>query len=303
MAPSAPPRLTWDQYGARATVLRVHRQTLRTPVAVHWHDFYELGYVLAGEGRHVCNGGASSLAPGDLFVLTPADFHEVTPASNATLELVDVPFHAELLELDAQRLVAGVQVRVPATSDVAIDLQRLIAEQETLGLGSELVMRATLQRIVVAVARLSGAGSRSLVAAPTAEGSREVHDALVYMQQHFRLHLTLAEVAAQAHLSPNYFSERFTRVAGVPFGRYLQALRLEFARSLLGASELPVTEVCYAAGYRTLSHFERAYKHRYGRSPSHDRGRTGADELPGTIVPISPEPSGSAPSGRGRSAA
>jgi AraC-like DNA-binding protein len=274
MATSAPPRYTWDQYGARATVLRAHHQKLRTSVPVHWHEFYELGYVLAGEGIHVVNGGASSLSPGDLFILTPADFHEITLAPHATLELVDAPFHAELLEKDAYRLVAGVQVHVPPNSEVATDFQRLIAEQETQGLGSEFVMRATLLQIVVAAARLSIVRSRGRVAAPApAPGeSHELHLALMYVQQHFRQHLTLAEVAAQAHMSPNYFSERFTRIAGMPYSRYLYGLRLEFARSLLGASELPVTEICFAAGYRTLSHFERAYKQRYGRSPSQDRG-------------------------------
>jgi len=92
------------------------------------------------------------------------------------------------------------------------------------------------------------------------------------MQQHFHLPLTLAEVAAQAHLSPNYFSERFTHVAGVTFGRYPQALRLEFAGALLGA----FGAACDRGLLRSwLPHplAFRAYKHRYGRSPIHDRGR------------------------------
>lgn len=276
---AAPPRLTWDQYGTRTAALRVHRQTLRTPVAVHWHEFYELGFVVAGEGKHVCNGAARNLGPGDLFVITPADFHEVVPNPNATLALIDVTFHAGLLDLEAQRLVAGVQVHVPRTAAVSLDIQHLIAEQETPDIGSQLVMRVTMHRIIVGVARLAGVGTRGTNASATGDESAAVHDALMYVQQHFHRPLTLAEVAAQAHLSPNYFSERFRRVTGLPFGRYLQERRLEFARSLLGASDLPVTEVCYAAGYRTLSQFERMYKRRYGRTPGQDRRRTGALEV------------------------
>jgi AraC-like DNA-binding protein len=43
---------------------------------------------------------------------------------------------------------------------------------------------------------------------------------------------------------------------------------LRFAKSLLSVSNLPVTDICYAAGFQTLSHFERAFKREFGRSPS-----------------------------------
>jgi transcriptional regulator GlxA family with amidase domain len=89
-----------------------------------------------------------------------------------------------------------------------------------------------------------------------------------YVDRHFREPLTLADAAAQAHLSANYFSERFRQYTGTSFQTYLQERRLRFARSLLASTSLPVTEVCHAAGFHNLSHFGRAYRQRYGVSPS-----------------------------------
>jgi transcriptional regulator GlxA family with amidase domain len=48
-------------------------------------------------------------------------------------------------------------------------------------------------------------------------------------------------------------------------------LRLEFARSLLRASPLPVSEVCYVSGFNTLTHFEKMYKRKFGHSPRASR--------------------------------
>jgi AraC-like DNA-binding protein len=72
-------------------------------------------------------------------------------------------------------------------------------------------------------------------------------------------------------LSANYFSECFHRVVGTPFQTYLADTRLEFAKALLGVSQLSVTEVCYASGFNTLAHFERMFKRKYGHTPSRYR--------------------------------
>ena len=92
--------------------------------------------------------------------------------------------------------------------------------------------------------------------------------AVLYVDRHFRESLTLADVAARAHLSPNYFSERFRQYTGTSFQLYLQECRLRFARSLLASTSLSVSEVCHAAGFNSLSHFGRAFRRRYGVAPS-----------------------------------
>jgi transcriptional regulator GlxA family with amidase domain len=96
---------------------------------------------------------------------------------------------------------------------------------------------------------------------------QKIRRALIYMHHHFREQLTLEEVAAQARLSPNYFSECFHKATGSRFQSYLQELRLRFARTLLEMSDLHVTTICHASGFNTLSHFERAFKGRHGQPP------------------------------------
>ena len=99
----------------------------------------------------------------------------------------------------------------------------------------------------------------------------QLRRALFFVDQHFREPLTLQDVAAQAHLSANYFSERFHEYTGVSFQAYLLHRRLRFARSLLGATDVSITEACHAAGFNNVSHFGRAYRARYGHPPSATR--------------------------------
>ncbi|HEY6918842.1 MAG TPA: helix-turn-helix domain-containing protein, partial [Tabrizicola sp.] len=49
---------------------------------------------------------------------------------------------------------------------------------------------------------------------------------------------------------------------------YYLGLRLEEARNLLSDTQLSVLEVAVATGFNSRSSFSKAYKARYGRSPS-----------------------------------
>ncbi len=53
--------------------------------------------------------------------------------------------------------------------------------------------------------------------------------------------------------------------------RYLR-IRLEKAAELLRKTGLSVTAVGVACGFQSSSHFSRAFKARYGMTPSSERG-------------------------------
>jgi AraC-like DNA-binding protein len=149
--------------------------------------------------------------------------------------------------------------------DAGPDFRRLQAEFERPGPGSGGLTAGLVACLVVELARRC-----RLSTTPPVRGQRgdDLRRAVRYVDRHFREPITLADAAAQAHLSPNWFSERFRDHTGTSFQSYLQERRLRFARSLLAATGLSVTEVCHAAGFGDLSHFGRAYRRRYGAAPS-----------------------------------
>ena len=43
---------------------------------IHWHDYFEIEMVVEGSADHILNGKTYSLSKGDIYLLTPVDFHE-----------------------------------------------------------------------------------------------------------------------------------------------------------------------------------------------------------------------------------
>ncbi|PZF82499.1 AraC family transcriptional regulator [Jiangella anatolica] len=248
---------------------RVIRQRL-TSAGVHWHDYYELCLVLSGTAEHVLNGEPLTIGAGSAFLLSPADLHELRVLGPEPLDCYNTVIEPALMERQLAALgpasVHGFPWRADDFGGAGPDLRRLRAECEEPRLGSSLLVEALVAGLVVELARRCDVGSGPRVRRPA--GEDQLRDAVLFVDRHFREPITLADVAARAHLSANYFSERFRQFTGTPFQLYLQERRLRFARSLLAASALSVSEVCHASGFNSLSHFGRAYRRRYGAAPS-----------------------------------
>lgn len=73
-----------------------------------------------------------------------------------------------------------------------------------------------------------------------------------YIEANFRAQPSLADIAAQVHLSEYHFQRLFRRWAGISPKRFLQTLTAEFARDLLRESRT-VLEVSDAAGLSSAS--------------------------------------------------
>jgi AraC-like DNA-binding protein/mannose-6-phosphate isomerase-like protein (cupin superfamily) len=261
---------------AKDAAIRVMRPELRL-VDVHWHDFYELVFVTSGSAVHVVNGVSQTVEPGDAFLLTPTDFHEIRADGQRPLECYNIVVDPQVAERQLDDLLPSRTTWPPAFvsgfDEAEPDFRRLWEESRAALPGSAALMESVLKCILVELLRRRDPADAAREQDHLTGARAEIRRAVLYVDRHFREPLTLAEVAGQAHLSPNYFSERFRQSTGTPFQEYLQQRRLRFARSLLVSTNLGVTEVCHAAGFNSPSYFGRAYRRFYDEAPS-TRGDT-----------------------------
>lgn len=123
------------------------------------------------------------------------------------------------------------------------------------------------QDLFDAAARRIDHVSAELFPEPEAPTMQLVDRALQYIERNFALDISDADVAKHLKLSNSHFRHVFRQGTGQPFHRYLVSLRLEKARRLLAEQDLPVSKVAQAVGFTNLSHFSRAFTHRFGVNP------------------------------------
>jgi two-component system response regulator YesN len=106
-----------------------------------------------------------------------------------------------------------------------------------------------------------------------AKQDRGIGRALAFTREHAGESVSVAQVARVAGFAPDYFSRLFRREQGVTFRKYLQDLRLERAKQMLGDTALSVDQIQKLAGFRTRTHFHAAFKHAVGCTPIEFRRR------------------------------
>ncbi|MEL7469302.1 MAG: GlxA family transcriptional regulator [Pseudomonadota bacterium] len=98
-----------------------------------------------------------------------------------------------------------------------------------------------------------------------------VRTAIRQMEAHLEEPLTIPEIAAEAGLSQRQLNRLFARHLGKTTALYYRDIRLDRARGLVTQTELPLTEVAIASGFRSQVTFSRAYRERFGLPPGKDR--------------------------------
>ncbi|MEM8555115.1 MAG: GlxA family transcriptional regulator [Pseudomonadota bacterium] len=79
--------------------------------------------------------------------------------------------------------------------------------------------------------------------------------------------LTLPQLAAQAGVSPRQLSRLFKEKLNDSPLAYGRRMRLALARRLITGSSMPLSEVAYACGFASASHFARLHREAYGEAP------------------------------------
>ncbi len=96
-------------------------------------------------------------------------------------------------------------------------------------------------------------------------------DAVRLMESTLAYPLPKAEIAARVGISARQLERLFKQHLGLSPSRFYLKLRLERARRLLRQTPMSVTEVAFACGFETASHFARCYREAFGVRPSEER--------------------------------
>lgn len=182
-------------------------------------------------------------------------------------------------------LQTGQVLLEPPTPAGLARLERLLVE---LGLGAERSQflesfrqtrvitpahyRSILQLLTIFAQHLSVVSHQLVIREETSE-SPAIRAARAYIGEHYTEELALAEVAHAVNMSPFSFCKTFRRSTGLTFTDYIARVRVEAVRQQLLNPNTRVSEAAFAAGFQSLSQFNRVFRRVAGESPSAYRER------------------------------
>ena len=235
---------------------------------------HDLWLVVDGRGRGRIDGVEIDLVPGDLLHLSPGTVGAVEqdPEHRFTIAYchyawwdtargVRTALPARLRTAAHLRLVnpASVQDRLVSLIRLAQD-RRPLAGLERAGL---------LQLVLTEIYRHDSAAAGFGAAAVDAR----IEQVVAALRARPGVRVGLAEAAARAEMSPQYFSRVFATQVGMSFRDFCLVNRLDRARMLLAETTMTVGGIARALGYPDTYLFSRQVAQRFGCSPTQLRSR------------------------------
>jgi len=186
------------------------------------------------------------------------------------------PYRLRYLSLSAGSSVVGLfqrlredfgsVVRMAADDEAGALFEEIFRRSRTRAFADRYQESELIYRLLVALYREQVHGTRD--EDPIEFGSH-------LLRARFRGPINLKTVARQCGVTREHFIRAFSERFGQTPGAMLRQLRLEHARTMLEATELPVAAVAAASGFSSATTFCRAFRVAFGVTPAAVRARPG----------------------------
>lgn len=244
----------------------------------HYHNSYEIYYLLSGARHYFIKDRTYRIEKGDLVLINRGDLHKTTYGGSLTHERILVIFDESYIGR-VLALVNDVDILQPFHQNINIIrlqkaeqtfieqmLFKIIKEAKEKGIGSESCVRLMTTELLIYIARqavLSKAGEKIHVD----QMHEKVSEIVKFINSKYMEKLTLNYISESFYISPYYLSRLFKNATGFSFVEYLNSIRIREAQQLLKESGLNVSEIADKTGYESSTHFGRVFKEITGMSP------------------------------------
>jgi len=204
----------------------------------HRHDYFQLIYIVSGEGEFQLGSTVHPIIPGVLFLIKPRKFHGLRASS--LVKTLDLKFEVRDARLHRQLMEAR-EVMTESMNGIAHLFDQIRYEGEMKAALHRQVCDALLVQILAYVIR-SGATSMSAAAVePEVGGSEQVRRLLSFIRGHYAQKLTLTDMSTAIGRSDRLVRDLMHRTVGMSPMRY------------------SLKEITEMSGFRTLHHFTRVF--------------------------------------------
>lgn len=265
-------------------------QAPRHPDNLHYHEYTELLFGIAGNARVVLRNGSTDLTPGTLIVVHAGDVHTVCWSGEPS-EYIVVKFLPQVL-FSAEQTGAEYGYALTLIEN-ASDLQfrfspeelegtgipsilcQMMEEWESQRFGYELSLRADVTRVFLFLLRRWREASQWMKEGTQPADRAVMQAVLSYVGEHYT-DLTERDVAAACGVSPAALSRLFSRVMKCSFPEYVTGVRLREAEKLLLTTDASVTDIALRVGFSSPAYFIARFRQAKGITPHRFRCETSA---------------------------
>lgn len=255
--------------------------------SVHKHTYFEIIFILKGNGIHRINGNAFDYFEGDVFLLGPEDYHhfEIGDVTEFSFVRFNESIHKELPGDKDHPWQPIIRTLLNTSSQsrgtIVTDKQEkrklhhllTVLEAESANDQSqyfEVIRDSVMRSMLIILARnlFSQIQSRPVL-------NDSIEAILMYIRQHIYRpeDVTIEHLAETFHYAPAYISIFFKKHTGESIKQYIIKHKIKLIEARLLYSQLTLSEIADEFGYTDESHLCKQFRKYTGTTPMSFRMR------------------------------
>lgn len=246
--------------------------SIRDMPIYHFHEDYEIYYLISGERHYFINDRTYHIKSGDLVLINSNVIHRTTSPKTDGYERFLFSFHKQFLVNMSKSLKGLDLLKCFNGNSVVLRLdkpkQELI-EQNFVRLMNECKNKkhfANREYMDLLAAELLINVNRCYFEQPEYNNDyleykyKKFFDIVTYINNNYMNDISLELVSKNFFLSVSTFTRTFKQATGFTFIEYLNSLRIKNAQNLLLNTDLSVSEISAKVGFNSQEHFSRVFK-------------------------------------------
>ena len=249
---------------------------------LHRNDECAFFYFKRGSGSIQIEGRRYDIHEGDIFMINPSELFLCRVDENCYHERITLRVNRELLrgfDMPEDTLLSYFYRREKGGGNYIP--ARVMAEHR-LGMYFEEILSLVTSpspvqnllavcRVIELLAKIQDIGEIASGQMPDGKNMNPlISSVVVYIHQHFREELTIAQIAQAFHVDASYLSHLFRRETGMTLWNYVITCRINYFNRMLHQKRT-IEEACSLAGFKNYSNFYRLYQKHMGMTPSEFR--------------------------------
>lgn len=254
------------------TIDRVIRDYEYTMPTKHFHDEYEIYYLIEGERYYFIGQHTYLIKKGSLVFINRNEIHKTGIASSPyhdriLIEFSEEPFASFFSQFGDLNLrsffkehngVIDVDHREQAhVEELLLTIQSEIHHKYP---GYRLRVMSSLAELIIFAQRYASTSQAVPTKSSDIARHQKVDMVADYIISNCENFMSLESLAEHFYINKCYLSRIFKDVTGFTVNEYINIHRINNASKLLTSTEKPISEIASECGYESLTYFEKVFR-------------------------------------------
>ena len=249
---------------------------------LHWHDEMEIIHITRGRGIITVQSQSYFVETDDIVLISPQMMHSIVQYENSEMEYTNVLFRFSLLhysehDICYEKYLKSIYCheKLPpfhVSHDSELNdllrphLMYLIENRKKSYTEHELMIKSNFFAIMHYICQhCTDANHEDLLLRNHYEKLKNV---ILHIHANYSQDISVYDAAKICGFSESHFMKLFRDLTGKSYIKYVVGFRLEIAAQQIVETDRKILRIAEDCGFRSMSYFARAFRKKYGMTPS-----------------------------------